>query len=551
MKHCWLIAAAVVMASFATGALAAGALDFQAGWERKPTGDEIARHFPTLAATASVAGRAVLGCTVTAQGVLKDCRVIGEGPKGFGFGQAALAMASSFRMGPAMRNGVGAEDTVRIPIDFRQPEMTVEASPAVSTEAMAEARAYIRDVGHAAAFKGQFMTKSHELEFGEAGGASEEVQAAVVAAVREMATSGGGLLEEQQAAALASVLTRDELVSLREGLKTPAGQLLWGQDPIASALALEMQRRLDPMFRSFARQVYCADHPCGAGGDLGLAADVQRSPPGVEIPFMIWSQSPPEEALYAAAPRLAFALGVAVRVRLTCRLALFGRVEGCRVAGEAPHGFSGGKAALSLVGYYRVELPPKSEALLGKTVPILVQFPASEDEGSLSSVNVDLATPTSVEARRVAEALASIPRNPDATLVEAFNSGPFDPEADVLAAGVAAFQVAHDQAVEEAIRYLAVRFDATLPSETLKAAAVLIETPTWRLLRLKRGAVIAAQTPAAERAANQVVLAIRASVCKAVSCELGSYDALIAEGEKAKAKADQTPATADPSTDRR
>ena len=91
-------------------------------WERKPTGDDVARLYPKAAAAAHVEGRATIHCTVTASGDLADCRVAGEDPMGQGFGDAALAMASKFKMKPQTRDGVpGSGGQINIPIRFVLP----------------------------------------------------------------------------------------------------------------------------------------------------------------------------------------------------------------------------------------------------------------------------------------------------------------------------------------------------------------------------------------------------------------------------------------------
>jgi protein TonB len=67
-------------------------------------------------------GRAVITCTVTAQGSLTGCQVASEDPPDFGFGQAALKMAHLFKMRPQTADGqpVGGAQ-VSVPIRFVAP----------------------------------------------------------------------------------------------------------------------------------------------------------------------------------------------------------------------------------------------------------------------------------------------------------------------------------------------------------------------------------------------------------------------------------------------
>lgn len=87
-------------------------------WERKPTGEDIARVFPKRAQREDVAGSATMSCQVMANGRLTACEVMAENPSGYGFGDAALSLAEAFKL-PALVNGQPVEGgTVRIPIRF-------------------------------------------------------------------------------------------------------------------------------------------------------------------------------------------------------------------------------------------------------------------------------------------------------------------------------------------------------------------------------------------------------------------------------------------------
>jgi TonB family protein len=84
-----------------------------------PTREQLQAAYPVRALSDQVDGAAVLDCLVTAGGALATCRVLGERPDGYGFGQAGLEVAKDFKLTPRLIDGDpvdGAE--VRVPVPF-------------------------------------------------------------------------------------------------------------------------------------------------------------------------------------------------------------------------------------------------------------------------------------------------------------------------------------------------------------------------------------------------------------------------------------------------
>jgi protein TonB len=92
---------------------------------RGPTQGEILALVPPAARAARQAGRASVNCEIQLDTRLDACRLADESPAGFGFGQAALAIAPRyFRFRPPM-TGAGqavAGARVTVFVEFgRQP----------------------------------------------------------------------------------------------------------------------------------------------------------------------------------------------------------------------------------------------------------------------------------------------------------------------------------------------------------------------------------------------------------------------------------------------
>lgn len=91
-------------------------------WIRKPTGEDFARVYPDAAAAKNLSGRAIVSCTASADGSLKDCKIDQEFPPNEGFGEAAIKLAREFRMSADLGPGASLEGGhVKIPIRFLLP----------------------------------------------------------------------------------------------------------------------------------------------------------------------------------------------------------------------------------------------------------------------------------------------------------------------------------------------------------------------------------------------------------------------------------------------
>lgn len=93
-----------------------GAVLYNADWYRRPTDAELATYLPP---TRPEEGYGLIACQTIENYRVENCQILGEGPRGSGFGLAALNAAWQFRVKPPRINGKPQLGTwVRIRIDY-------------------------------------------------------------------------------------------------------------------------------------------------------------------------------------------------------------------------------------------------------------------------------------------------------------------------------------------------------------------------------------------------------------------------------------------------
>lgn len=91
-------------------------------WRAKPSANDMAAYYPPKAQRAERAGWAVIECQTLVTGDMKDCLLLGEAPKDFGFGDAALKLSSKFKLDPAKNDpAMLAGGVIAIPILMLTP----------------------------------------------------------------------------------------------------------------------------------------------------------------------------------------------------------------------------------------------------------------------------------------------------------------------------------------------------------------------------------------------------------------------------------------------
>jgi TonB family protein len=100
----------------------------QTVWTAAPTAAEMAAAYPAKAKAEGVGGAVELMCAASRTGAMTACDVLGESPRGYGFGSAARKLAQqSLRVA-----GVAKDAEVRVPITF-SPDLAKGGTATVKT----------------------------------------------------------------------------------------------------------------------------------------------------------------------------------------------------------------------------------------------------------------------------------------------------------------------------------------------------------------------------------------------------------------------------------
>jgi len=103
-----------MLALASLAALCASPAIAQTVWITAPTAGEMAAAYPEKAKAAGIGGGVELTCTAARSGAMTDCEALGESPRGYGFGSAAIKLAEQ----KLRAMGVAKDAEIRVPITF-------------------------------------------------------------------------------------------------------------------------------------------------------------------------------------------------------------------------------------------------------------------------------------------------------------------------------------------------------------------------------------------------------------------------------------------------
>ncbi len=313
-------------------------------WLVKPSRSEVLDAFPSEAASLGVGGRGIVACTIDAEGAAQLCEMIGEEPLGFGFGNAAKALAPAMRFTPATVDGrVVGDSRIAIPIRFDPPEP--------------------------ASGQGWAQTKVSWLKAPDAA----QIQAAYPPLALKAKRTGVGVIR----------------CTIRSGLLADCKALVDDPDHFGrAALKLSPFFLMEDTFGGGTNYGAIVDIPVAFGpaplpARPSAQADVVEAAP-------TWTRQPTPDLIAAAFPVDATAAGVKrIEVKQVCRVQANGGLTACALRSESPAGFGGAQAAARLANVYQTSIwLPEGRPSAGSVVqlPIVLERAAADSESPRSTL---------------------------------------------------------------------------------------------------------------------------------------------------------------------
>lgn len=493
-------------------------------WLSRPTGEDVARHYPELPRMLAMEGRAAITCGLDDLGQMQDCKVVSEAPASLGFGEAALAMSRSFRMRPMTRDGkpvTGGE--VTIPISFRlpappQPQPGAEsARPPAPEAAKVIAHQVAAELRLDERARDSIEAEARKLEARQLPYATITQQTLAAEALRQAMDRHAKAFEAPVASALADRFNVVELQRVLAFLRGPGGRAMTRVDED------DLERAQREYFRVAslrAQAAFCGRWLCKLDvRTMSLAADISGPNPKVTIPLPEWQERPSPGQVRVAAPRLAVLLGLPGLARLNCKVTALGGLDACDVADEQPLNLGYGEAALRLAPLYRVSRRLLVQGAASETTSVLVVFPARPVTPEVippkaeSMRSVDLAIRVLAAAGNGESTRASWRAFTDQTVEDA--PGLSD---DARAAMREILREVQQPASVASLAVSAAQMAASMTEAELLAQAVFFESPTGRKWAASQQQIGEAIAEAFVQTSELVLRDARTAFCASQGC---------------------------------
>ena len=235
-------------------------------WVRKPTPEQVEHAYPPLALMLKVPGRALLSCSITAEGKTRSCAVVSETPRGMGFGPAALSLVPTFEVKPLTVAGLPVDGgVIAIPLRFTLPEddPPPTAKPKPSAEGIALARKILAVAGAEQQTTDGFNRAISALQARQDPWVDPDIKAKAVQAYRETVKEMTAEMLDASAGTYARSFTTAQLADLLAFYASPTGQVFIKQQSQLAAESWEASQNFEDAFSHRLHAKFCRTTACG------------------------------------------------------------------------------------------------------------------------------------------------------------------------------------------------------------------------------------------------------------------------------------------------
>lgn len=234
-------------------------------WSESPRGVDALIAAPPIGYLFGLSGWAMLACKVGPLGLLENCGVAAEGPKGLGYGQAALRLVPLYRLSLKMMDQGAAGERLNLQVPFMQPPRQARAEP-LPVRSLEVARRFVVD-GDLLAFHHTAVAGMAKLLEQDTPGVEAATRASAAKAFDTAAAAANTATLESLAAAVAQTFDDDTLKAEMRHAATRAGRISAGKDAVFQDQYTRIGRQASVGLDALVRETYCKTQDCSPPSD--------------------------------------------------------------------------------------------------------------------------------------------------------------------------------------------------------------------------------------------------------------------------------------------